>query len=510
MNERYRNRKDPWQEIILSQNIRLSNDSYRHQRNLHVVVIGGSGSGKTRFYVKPNALQCSGSYFFLDPKGELTYSLGGAMEENGVTVTVIDFVHFRGHYNPVAYLKTDEDAMKLAYALVFNTKKNPAASGGENEFWDKSAVMFLASLILYILYESPLYERNLNTMMDMILECKVSEDSYDENRMDILFGELEQRDPHHPAVLQYRSFKLGSAKTLSSIMVTAVSNLHMLQSAAFAEMIATDEMFLPKLGVEKRAIFCVIPDNDDTFNFVVSILYTQLFDQLFRLADSTPEFHGTLPVHVRLMMDEFANVATPENFVKILAVARSRNISCDIILQNISQIKSKYKDDWETIIGNCDSLVYLGGNDYSTFEYISKLLGKQTIRTKGQSIGKGSHGSSSDSYQVTGRELMTPDEVRRMKRSDCLVMISGEAPVRDKKYNLFDHPNLKYTPDYRSPRGLLHRAATPIPAPEGYTMPPDYMAQAGTVSLAYVAELTCPEITEDLYDELQEWEESLL
>ena len=479
-------------------------------RNKNVLVVGGSGSGKTRFFVKPNALQCSGSYFFLDPKGELTYSLGGAMEENGVTVTVIDFVHFRGHYNPVAYLKTDEDAMKLAYALVFNTKKNPAASGGENEFWDKSAVMFLASLILYILYESPLYERNLNTMMDMILECKVSEDSYDENRMDILFGELEQRDPHHPAVLQYRSFKLGSAKTLSSIMVTAVSNLHMLQSAAFAEMIATDEMFLPKLGVEKRAIFCVIPDNDDTFNFMVSILYTQLFDQLFRLADSTPEFHGTLPVHVRLMMDEFANVATPENFVKILAVARSRNISCDIILQNISQIKSKYKDDWETIIGNCDSLVYLGGNDYSTFEYISKLLGKQTIRTKGQSISKGSHGSSSDSYQVAGRELMTPDEVRRMKRSDCLVMISGEAPVKDKKYNLFDHPNLKYTPDYRSPRGLLHRFATPIPAPEGYTMPPDYMAQAGTVSLAYVAELTCPEITEDLYDELQEWEESLL
>lgn len=186
------------------------------------------------------------------------------------------------------------------------------------------------------------------------------------------------------------------------------------------------------------------------------------------------------------------------------------SLSCDIILQNISQIKSKYKDDWETIIGNCDSLVYLGGNDYSTFEYISKLLGKQTIRTKGQSIGKGSHGSSSDSYQVTGRELMTPDEVRRMKRSDCLVMISGEAPVRDKKYNLFDHPNLKYTPDYRSPRGLLHRFATPIPAPDGYTMPPDYMAQAGTVSLAYVAELTCPEITEDLYDELQEWEESLL
>ena len=194
LNERYRNRKDPWQEIILSQNIRLSNDSYQHQRNLHVVVIGGSGSGKTRFFVKPNALQCSGSYFFLDPKGELTYSLGGAMERNGITVTVIDFVHFRGHYNPVAYLKTDEDAMKLAYALVFNTKRTRHLRRRKNEFWDKSAVMFLASLILYILYESPLYERNLSTMMDMILECKVSEDSYDENRMDILFGELEQRD----------------------------------------------------------------------------------------------------------------------------------------------------------------------------------------------------------------------------------------------------------------------------------------------------------------------------
>ena len=448
LNERYRNRKDPWQEIILSQNIRISNDSYQHQRNLHVVVIGGSGSGKTRFFVKPNALQCSDSYFFLDPKGELTYSLGGAMEENGVTVTVIDFVHFRGHYNPVAYLKTDEDAMKLAYALVFNTKKNPAASGGENEFWDKSAVMFLASLILYILYESPLYERNLNTMMDMILECKVSEDSYDENRMDILFGELEQRDPHHPAVLQYRSFKLGSAKTLSSIMVTAVSNLHMLQSAAFAEMIASDEMFLPKLGVEKRAIFCVIPDNDDTFNFMVSILYTQLFDQLFRLADSTPEFHGTLPVHVRLMMDEFANVATPENFVKILAVARSRNISCDIILQNISQIKSKYKDDWETIIGNCDASLFLGGKEETTLKSWNSLLGKETIDLYNTSVTKGTQESHGQNFQKLGKDLMSMDEIAVMDGGKCLLQIRGVRPFLSRKYDITKHPNYKYLSDH--------------------------------------------------------------
>ena len=447
LNERYRNRKNPWQEIILSQNVRLSNDSCRHQRNLHVVVIGGPGSGKTRFFVKPNALQCSGSYFFLDPKGELTYCLGGAMERNGVTVTVIDFVHFRGHYNPVAYLKTDEDAMKLAYALVFNTKKNPAASGGENEFWDKSAVMFLASLILYILYESPLYERNLNTMMDMILECKVSEDSYDENRMDILFGELEQRDPHHPAVLQYRSFKLGSAKTLSSIMVTAVSNLHMLQSAAFTEMIATDEMFLPKLGVEKRAIFCVIPDNDDTFNFMVSILYTQLFDQLFRLADSTPEFHGTLPVHVRLMMDEFANVATPENFVKILAVARSRNISCDIILQNISQIKSKYKDDWETIIGNCDSSIFLGGKEPGTLKELNQALGKETIDTFNTGESRGREVSHSLNYQKLGKDLATIDELAVLDGGKCILQLRGVRPFLSDKYDITRHPNYKYLSD---------------------------------------------------------------
>ena len=509
LNAKYRNRKDKEQNYIFSAKIRFSTDSHAHRHNLNVVVIGGSGSGKTRFFVKPNALQASGSYLFLDPKGELVRSLGGFYEQKGIPVTVLDLVHFKGHYNPMHYVESDEDAVKLAYAIVNNTKPKDAPSGGD-KFWDDASVLLISALILYLLYEAPESEQNFSTLMYLIQNCQMDENDVGPNPLEMLFDELEQRDPLHPAVQQFNSFKLGSTKTLQSVLITASANLYMFNTAQFAEMTNTDTMFLPRLGLEKRAIFCVIPDNDKTYNFLVTMLYTQLFDQLFRLADSDPKYNGALPVHVRLMMDEFANVALPANFKNILAVCRSRNISCDIILQNISQIKSKYKDDWETIIGNCDSLVYLGGNDYSTFEYISKLLGKQTIRTKGQSIGKGSHGSSSDSYQVTGRELMTPDEVRRMKRSDCLVMISGEAPVRDKKYNLFDHPNLKYTPDYRSPRGLLHRAATPIPAPEGYTMPPDYMAQAGTVSLAYVAELTCPEITEDLYDELQEWEESLL
>ena len=271
---------------------------------------------------------------------------------------------------------------------------------------------------------------------------------------------------------------------------------------------AKDDMELEKMGERKQAVFAIIPDNDGTFNYIVGMLYTCAFQSLYYQADKVHQ--GALPVPVRMMMDEFCNVSLPDDFGKLQATMRSRNIMSTIVLQNISALKALFKDDWEGLIGNADTLLYLGGNEVSTFKYISELLGKETLDTRTRSVSKGRSGSSSVNYQQTGRELMTPDEVRRMKRSDCLVMISGEAPVRDKKYNLFDHPNLKYTPDYRSPRGLLHRTATPIPAPEGYTMPPDYMAQAGTVSLAYVAELTCPEITEDLYDELQEWEESLL
>ena len=454
--------------------------------NLNIIVIGGSGSGKTRFYVKPNALQLIGSYLFLDPKGELLRTQGRIMEMNGISVTVLDLVHFQGHYNPMAYLETDEDAIKLAFAIVNNTKPKDAPSGGD-KFWDDSSVLLISALILYLMYEAPASEQNFSTLMYMILNCQVSENEMVENPLMMLFGELERRDPQHPAVLQFKSFMLGAKKTLQSILISAAANLYMFNSRKFAEMTSRDEMFLPRMGLEQRALFIVLPDNDTTFNFIATMLYTQLFDQLFRLADSTPEYNGALPVHVRLMMDEFANVALPKNFKNILAVCRSRNISCDIILQNIAQLKSLFKDDWEGIIGNCDTLLYLGGNEYGTYEYLSKILGKETERTKSQSIGKGSRGSSSDSLQTAGRELCMPDEIRRMRDDECLLLMRSEDPVIDKKYNLLHHPNVKYTPDAGG---------------EPYVMPPDYMGDAATITMDAVAAATAPEITEEMYEQL--------
>lgn len=483
---KYRNTKDSKENYILTENVRFSTDSHAHKHNLNIIVIGGSGSGKTRFYVKPNALQLIGSYLFLDPKGELTRTLGRIMETKGISVTVLDLVHFQGHYNPMAYLETDEDAIKLAFAIVNNTKPKDAPSGGD-KFWDDSSVLLISALILYLMYEAPASEQNFSTLMYMILNCQVSENEMVENPLMMLFGELERRDPQHPAVLQFKSFMLGAKKTLQSILISAAANLYMFNSRKFAEMTSRDEMFLPRMGLEQRALFIVLPDNDTTFNFIATMLYTQLFDQLFRLADSTPEYNGALPIHVRLMMDEFANVALPKNFKNILAVCRSRNISCDIILQNIAQLKSLFKDDWEGIIGNCDTLLYLGGNEYGTYEYLSKILGKETERTKSQSIGKGSRGSSSDSLQTAGRELCMPDEIRRMRDDECLLLMRSEDPVIDKKYNLLHHPNVKYTPDAGG---------------EPYVMPPDYMGDAVTITMDAVVAATAPEITEEMYEQL--------
>ena len=384
------------------------------------------------------------------------------------------------------YVESDEDAVKLAYAIVNNTKPKDAPSGGD-KFWDDASVLLISALILYLLYEAPESEQNFSTLMYLIQNCQMDENDVGPNPLEMLFDELEQRDPLHPAVQQFNSFKLGSTKTLQSVLITASANLYMFNTAQFAEMTNTDTMFLPRLGLEKRAIFCVIPDNDKTYNFLVTMLYTQLFDQLFRLADSDPKYNGALPVHVRLMMDEFANVALPANFKNILAVCRSRNISCDIILQSKSQIASLFKDDWEGMIGNCDSLIYLGGNEYATFEWLSKYIGKMTERTKSQSVGRGSRGSSSDSYQLTARDLCSPDEIRRMDDGDCLVFLRSEAPVIDRKYDLMRHPNISLTPDGGA---------------EPYVIPADCMAEAAPISAALVDSLTEPEITEEMYEEL--------
>lgn len=400
------------------------------------------------------------------------------LKESGAT-TLGELVEYLNHCAASGKKpNVSEDAAAAMFPALIAFCYNNADTDGKRFFWE---------YILYLMYEAPASEQNFSTLMYMILNCQVSENEMVENPLMMLFGELERRDPQHPAVLQFKSFMLGAKKTLQSILISAAANLYMFNSRKFAEMTSRDEMFLPRMGLEQRALFIVLPDNDTTFNFIATMLYTQLFDQLFRLADSTPEYNGALPVHVRLMMDEFANVALPKNFKNILAVCRSRNISCDIILQNIAQLKSLFRDDWEGIVGNCDTLLYLGGNEYGTYEYLSKILGKETERTKSQSIGKGSRGNSSDSLQTAGRELCMPDEIRRMRDDECLLLMRSEDPVIDRKYNLLKHPNVKYTPDAGG---------------EPYVMPPDYMGDAATITMDAVAAATAPEITEEMYEQL--------
>lgn len=487
LNRKYQDRRHLRSNYLFTQNVRMGMDSHKHRHNLNVMVIGGSGAGKTRFYVKPNLMQSICSYIVLDPKGEILRDLGGMFEAQGIAVTVIDLVHFKGHYNPLVYLETDEDAMKLAHAIVHNTKPKDAV-GSADQFWDNSSIMLISAIILYLLYEAPAEEQNLSTVMYMILNGQVSDDESYPAPLAMLFNDLADREPDHPAVLQYKSFLLGSTKTLQSVLVTAASNLHMFNSEQFAYMTGRDETFLPELGLQKRVIFCVIPDNDETYNFLITMLYTQIFDQLFRLADSNPEYKGALPVHVRLMMDEFANVALPKDFKKILSVCRSRNISCDIILQSIAQLKSLFKDDWEGIVGNCDSLLYLGGNEYGTFEYLSKILGKETERTVSHSIGRGNHGSSSESQQKAARDLATPDEIRRMSNDDALLLLRSEDPVVDRKYDLLKHPNIKLTTD---------GGAAP------YMMPYDFMQMAVSISQKELATIEPDKIPAETLDKYE-------
>lgn len=487
LNRKYQDRRHLRSNYLFTQNVRMGMDSHKHRHNLNVMVIGGSGAGKTRFYVKPNLMQSICSYIVLDPKGEILRDLGGMFEAQGVAVTVIDLVHFKGHYNPLVYLETDEDAIKLAHAIVHNTKPKDAV-GSADKFWDDSSMMLISAIILYLLYEAPAEEQNLSTVMYMIINGQVSEDESYPAPLAMLFNELEDKDPEHPAVLQYKSFQLGSTKTLQSVLISAAANLYMFNSERFAYMTGRDETFLPELGLQKRVIFCVIPDNDETYNFLITMLYTQIFDQLFRLADSNPAYKGALPVHVRLMMDEFANVALPKDFKKILSVCRSRNISCDIILQSIAQLKSLFKDDWEGIVGNCDSMLYLGGNEYGTFEYLSKILGKETERTISHSIGRGNHGSSSESQQKAARDLATPDEIRRMSNDDALLLLRSEDPVVDRKYDLLKHPNIKLTTD---------GGAAP------YMMPYDFMQMAVSISQKELATIEPDKIPAETLDKYE-------
>ena len=438
--------KDRLRNKILTQNVSIGLDGRRHRRNLNVLVCGGSGAGKTRFYAKPNIMNANASYVVLDPKGELLRDTGALLEAEGYEIKVIDLINMeKSHcYNPFVYLRDDNDIQRLVTNLFKNT--TPKGSQTQDPFWDQAATMLLLALIFYLHYEAPPDEQNFSMVMYMIRCGSVKEDNDKYmSPLDILFQRLELRDPEHIALKYYKSYHSGSGKTLKSIQITLISRLEKFNLESLASITQYDELELPLMGERKTAIFAVIPDNDSSFNFLIGMLYTQLFQQLYYSADH--RHGGRLPIHVHFVMDEFANVALPDEFDKLLATMRSREISVSIIIQNMAQLKALFEKQWESIVGNCDEFVYLGGNEQSTHEYVSKLLGKETIDTNTYGRTKGRQGNYSTNWQLAGRELLTPDEVRMLDNRYALLFIRGERPVRDDKYDVLRHPNVRLTTD---------------------------------------------------------------
>ena len=451
---------------ILTQNVAIGLDGRKHRRNLNTLVCGGSGAGKTRFFAKPNLCQANSSYVVLDPKGELLVSTGKLLEAKGYSIRVLDLINMdRSHcYNPFVYLRDDNDIQRLVTNLFKNT--TPKGSQSQDPFWDQAATMLLLALVFYLHYEAPPEEQNFPMVMEMIRAGDVREDddTY-KSALDILFERLEMRNPEHIALKYYRNYHSGSGKTLKSIQITLISRLEKFNLDSLASITQNDELELWSLGEQKTAIFAVIPDNDSSFNFLVGMLYTQLFQQLYHQADFI--HGGRLPVPVHFLMDEFANVALPDEFDKLLSTMRSREISVSIIIQNLAQLKALFEKQWESIVGNCDEFLYLGGNEQSTHEYVSKLLGKETIDTNTYGRSKGRNGSYSTNWQLAGRELMTPDEVRMLDNRYALLFIRGERPLEDFKYDILKHPNIVLTTDggaepYRHGEDLISIAALSI------------------------------------------------
>lgn len=404
------------------------------------------GAGKTRFFAKPNIMQCNCSFVALDPKGELLKDTGNLLEKKGYEIRVLDLINMeKSHcYNPFVYLKTDNDVQKLVTNLFKAT--TPKGAQSQDPFWDTSASMLLLALIFYLKYEAPENEQNFPMVMEMLRAGEVHEDddSYI-SPLDKLFNQLEKRNHYHIAVKYYKNYRSGSAKTLKSIQITLASRLEKFNLTSLSNLVLTDEMDLTSIGEKKVALFALIPDNDTSFNFLVSILYTQLFQQLFWIADH--KYNGSLPVHVHMIMDEFANVSLPNDFDKILSVARSRSLSFSIILQNLAQLKALFEKQWESIVGNCDEFLFLGGNEQSTHKYVSELLGKETIDLDTHGKSSGRNGNYSTNYQIAGRELMTPDEIRMLDNRYALLFIRGERAVKDLKYDIMKHPNIALTTD---------------------------------------------------------------
>lgn len=431
---------------ILSQNVRIGLDGKKHRRNLNTLVIGGSGAGKTRFYAKPNILQCNTSFVCLDPKGELLRDTGNLLEKEGYVIRVIDLIDMsKSHgYNPFAYIQDDKDVLKLITNLIRNT--TPKGAQSNDPFWEKSETALLEALCLYLINEAPDEEQNFSMVMEMIVAAEPKEDDEDYiSPLDQLFIELENDKPESLALKQYKIYKQAAGKTAKSILISVGVRLAAFNLESIASLTHYDELELEKMGERKTALFAVIPDNDSTFNFLIGMLYTQLFQMLYYSADII--HHGELPIPVHFMMDEFANVALPDEFDKLLATMRSRRIFVSIIIQNLAQIKALYKDAWESIVGNCDELYYLGGNEQSTHKFMSEYLGKETLDTNTYGKSSGRNGNYSTNYQQAGRELLTADEVRLLDNDYALLFIRGELPILDKKYNILKHPNVAYTKD---------------------------------------------------------------
>ena len=446
LDKKYRD-KDAGKNVILTQHLQMSMNGKLHRRNLLQIIVGGSGSGKTRFLAKPNLMLANASFICTDPKGEMLRAVGNLFLEEGYVLRVFDLIDPSKSdcYNPFRYIRKDADVFKLIDSFIKNT--TPKGAKANDPFWEKSETALDSALMLYLLHEAPPEDQNMETILYMIENggAKEEDDDY-QSPLDLLFEAPEEEQPDHIAVLQYHIFKQAAGKTAKSILVSAAVRLASFTLPEIQRITATDDMELGKLGERKQAIFCIIPDsNDASLNFLVGMLYTQAFQEPYYQADKVHQ--GALPVPVRLMFDEFANVALPDGYARLQATMRSRNIMSTIILQNISQLKALFKDDWEGIIGNADSFVYLGGNEQSTHKYISELLGKETIDTKTSSQSKGRNGSFSQNFQQTGRELASVDELAVLDGGKCILQLRGVRPFLSEKYDITKHPNYKYLSD---------------------------------------------------------------
>ena len=445
LNKFYMDKRGP--NLLLTQHFYIGIDGYKHKHNTNILIVGGSGAGKTRTYGVPNVLECACSMVITDPKSEILRKTGNLLKQKGYEVIVFDLINPATSfcYNPFVYVHDDREVLTLIENLIQNT--TPPHAQSSDPFWTKSETALLQALMLYLLHEAPPEEQNFSMVMEMIAAAEVHEDDDNyQSPLDILFERLEMREPDSIACKQYRIFKQAAGKTAKSILVSVGVRLAAFNLSSIAKLTMTDELHLQELGERKIALFCCIPDSDKSLNYLVGMIYTQLIQTLYRQADRVHK--GRLPVPVHCLMDEYANISLPKDtFLSALATMRSRAIFCSIIVQNMAQLKAMYKDDWESLVGLCDEFLYLGGTEKETHKYVSELLGKETISTTSYNQSKGRSGSYSINHQQSGRDLMTPDEVRLLDNGKCILFIRGERPVVDFKYNLLKHPNIRCTED---------------------------------------------------------------